>query len=146
LLVFVGDGLLRGELERYAADRGLTKVRFPGFKNQLELSAYYAMADVFVLPSGMGETWGLVVNEAMCFGLPVVVSDMVGCGADLVNHGENGFVFPLGDSERLAKYLSEVLRNEDARKVAGKRSKEIIQHYSQERDVEAVRAALYSGH
>lgn len=145
-LVFVGDGLLRNELERRVAERGLTKVYFAGFKNQLELSSYYAIADVFVLPSGAGETWGLVVNEAMCFGLPVIVSDMVGCRADLVSQGENGLVFPLGDSGMLAKHLSEMLRNEGARKMAGKRSREIIERYSQERDVEGIRAALYSCH
>ncbi len=141
-LIFVGDGLLRKELEGYVADRGFTKVYFAGFKNQLELSSYYAMADVFVLPSGMGETWGLVVNEAMCFGLPVIVSDMVGCGADLVRPGENGFVYPLGDIKKLAEHLGEVLANEGVRKSAGKRSREIIEDYSQERDVEAIKAAL----
>ncbi len=143
-LVYVGDGPLRNELEGYVAEHDLSGVYFSGFKNQLELSSHYAIADVFVLPSGLGETWGLVVNEAMCFGVPVIVSDMVGCGADLVREGENGFVFPLGDSEKLAKYISEVLSNEDARKICGKRSREIIKSYSQERDVEGIRAALYS--
>ncbi len=143
-LIFVGDGSLRNELERYAADHGLTKVYFPGFKNQLELPSFYALADVFVLPSGLGETWGLVVNEAMCFGLPVIVSDVVGCGADLVRHGENGFVFPLGDSKQLAGHLSDILINEQVRKKFGKRSRQIIENYSQERDVEGIRAALYS--
>lgn len=143
-LVFVGDGLLRNEIERHVADHGLTKVYFAGFKNQLELSSYYATADVFVLPSGTGETWGLVVNEAMCFGLPVIVSDKVGCGADLVRQGENGFVFPLGDSAKLAQYLSEMLRDEATRRAAGRRSRGIIEHYSQDRGVESIRAALYS--
>ena len=144
MLIYVGDGPLRNELESYSADRGLTRVYFPGFKNQLELSSYYAIADVFVLPSGLGETWGLVVNEAMCFGIPVIVSDMAGCGADLVRQGENGFVFPLGSSEKLAHYLSEVLGNEDARKIFGKRSREIIENYSQEQDIRGIRAALYA--
>ena len=143
-LVYVGDGLLRNELEGYAAEHDLPGVYFSGFKNQLELSSYYAIADVFVLPSGLGETWGLVVNEAMCFGVPVIVSDMVGCGADLVRQGENGFVFPVGDRGQLAKYISEVLSNEDARTMRGERSREIIKSYSQERDIEGIQAALYS--
>ncbi len=143
-LIFVGDGSSRNELARYAADHGLTKVYFPGFKNQLELSSFYALADVFVLPSGLGETWGLVVNEAMCFGLPVIVSDMVGCGADLVRHGENGFIFPLGNSMKMGEYLSDILNNEEGRQKFGKRSREIIENYSHERDVEGIREALYS--
>lgn len=144
MLIYVGDGPLREELESYKADHGLSSVYFAGFKNQLELSAYYAIADVFVLPSGLGETWGLVVNEAMCFGSPVIVSDMVGCGADLVRQEENGFMFSLGDSEKLARCIGAVLEDEETRKKFGKRSREIIEEYSQERDVAGIRQALYA--
>ncbi len=143
-LVYVGDGPLRGMLERYTADHNLTSVLFAGFRNQLELSSYYAIADVFVLPSGFGETWGLVVNEAMCFGVPVIVSDMVGCGGDLVLQGENGYVFPLGDYEQMARCLSAILSNEAMRKKHGELSRRIIMTYSQEKDVEAIQSALYS--
>ena len=143
VLVYVGDGPLRVELESYVVNHGLAGVSFTGFKNQLELSSYYAIADVFVLPSGLGETWGLVVNEAMCFGVPVIVSDMVGCGADIVRHGENGFVFPLGDNLKLAQYLFVLLNDEKARKTFGRRSREIIESYNQERGVKGIQEALY---
>ena len=86
--------------------RYLNDVRFLGFKNQTELPEYYSLADIFVLPSGMGETWGLVTNEAMCFSLPVIVSDMVGCSLDLVIPGENGFIFAVGDTKKLTEHLS----------------------------------------
>lgn len=141
-LLFVGDGVLRPELEKYIKENNLKNVIFTGFKNQTELPKYYTMADIFVLPSGIGETWGLVVNEAMCFGLPVIVSDMVGCGADLVKSGDNGYIFPFGDVEKLVEYLEELILNKDKRKIFGKKSFEIIQNYSHEKDIEGILEAL----
>ena len=81
---------------------------FAGFKNQSELPHYYAAADVLVLPSDGGETWGLVVNEAMACGLPAVVSDVVGCALDLIEEGQTGFTFPLGDRQALSSRLQQV--------------------------------------
>ena len=133
---------MRLELEKYIKENNLRNVHFVGFKNQTELPQYYAMADIFVLPSGIGETWGLVVNEAMCFGLPVIISDMVGCGKDLVKHGENGYIFPLGDVEKLAEYLADLIKNSKKRKLFGKKSFEIIQDYSHKKDIEGILKAL----
>lgn len=143
-LLFVGDGVMRIQLEDYAESHGLTQVYFPGFKNQLELSTYYTIADVFVLPSGAGETWGLVVNEAMCFRNPIIVSDLVGCGQDLVMPGENGFVFPLGNTQKLSECLLGVLSNEELRKKLGSRSREIIEKFSYENTIEGISAAIFS--
>jgi GxxExxY protein len=143
-LLFVGDGALRPELEKYAKEHNLKNVIFVGFKNQTELPDYYAMADVFVLPSGEGETWGLVVNKAMCFGLPVIVSDIVGCGPDLVKHGENGYIFPLGNIEKLAEYLGELVKKPARIKTFGKKSFEIVKNYTHERGIEGILTALNS--
>ncbi len=76
-----------------------------GFQNQTELPAWYAAADVLVLPSDGGETWGLVVNEALACGTPAVVSDAVGCAPDLAldrDPGRTGAVFAVGDPAALA--------------------------------------------
>jgi glycosyltransferase involved in cell wall biosynthesis len=143
-LVFVGDGALRRELEDYAKEHNLQNVYFVGFKNQTELPQYYVISDVFVLPSGIGETWGLAVNEAMCFSLPVIVSDIVGCGPDLVKHGENGYIFPLGNIEKLAEYLGELVKKPARIKTFGKKSFKIIQEYSYEKDIEGILTALKS--
>lgn len=143
-LVFVGDGILRLELEKYVKEYNLKNIYFTGFKNQTELPQYYAMSDIFVLPSGMGETWGLVVNEAMCFELPIIVSDMVGCGADLVKNGENGYIFPLGDIEKLSEHLEELVNNSKKRKSFGEKSSEIINNYTHEKDIEGILKALNS--
>ena len=83
-LVVVGDGLLRQEFERQAQRLLPGRCRFVGFRNQSELGSFYALADGLVFPSRQGETWGLVVNEALQFGLPVLVSDHAGCARDLV--------------------------------------------------------------
>ena len=141
-LVFVGDGILRPKLENYSRMHGLCDVRLVGFKNQTDLPRFYALADIFVLPSGIGETWGLVTNEAMCFGLPVIVSDMVGCSADLIRPNENGFVFPVGDIGKLAEHLSFLVSDVKRRAEFGRRSREIIAAYSHEADVDAIVEAM----
>jgi glycosyltransferase involved in cell wall biosynthesis len=97
-LLVAGDGELRRELEEAAGEAFAGRFRFFGFLNQSEIGRVYAAGDLLILPSrrGAGETWGLVVNEAMQFGLGIVASDGVGCWPDLVNRG-TGRVFPAGD-------------------------------------------------
>lgn len=141
VLVFVGAGNLRAPLEKYTKDNNLKNVHFVGFKNQTEVSKYYALADIFVLPSGMGETWGLVTNEAMCFGLPVVLSDLVGCARNLAKQGENGYTYPLGDTGRLADCLKNLI-NDNKRKSFKKKSLKIIYNYSYEKNVNSILRAL----
>ncbi|MFA6008075.1 MAG: glycosyltransferase [Candidatus Shapirobacteria bacterium] len=135
-LVFVGDGALRPELEKEAAE--LPGVVFVGFKNQTELPEFYTLADVFVLPSGMGETWGLVVNEAMCFGLSVVASDLVGCGQDLVRDGETGFIFKFGNIEDLSEKILGLISNKKKINLLGEKSIEIANLYSHKKTVQEI--------
>jgi glycosyltransferase involved in cell wall biosynthesis len=89
-LIFVGDGELRQSLQNYVDELGAASVFFFGFQNRDQIAKYYTISDVLILPS-IQETWGIVVNEAMCFGLPVIVSQQVGAGTDLVTNGQNGF-------------------------------------------------------
>jgi glycosyltransferase involved in cell wall biosynthesis len=141
-IIFIGDGVLRGELEGYVRANNLMQVHFTGFKNQKEIYEYYAAADVFVLPSGIGETWGLVINEAMCFGLPIIASDTVGCVPDLVHHEHNGFVYKTGSVAELSKRMYELVANEEKRKKFGKNSLEIIKKYNFKSDAEMIIKAL----
>ena len=141
-LVFVGDGVLRPQLEKYVKDDNIQNVCFISFKNQTELPKYYALADIFVLASGLGETWGLAVNEAMCFSLPIIVSDMVGCGPDLVKNNLNGFIFSLGDIQQLAEGLKDLIKNYQKRKAFGEKSFEIIKDYNYEKDIDGILMAL----
>ncbi len=124
-LLVAGDGPMRGECERRIRDEGLADVSFLGFVDQRNLPEVYVAADVFVLPS-LVEPWGVVVNEAMACGLPVVLSDRVGASADLVEEGGNGFVVGTGDARALSEAVLEVLADEKRRAGMGARSREII--------------------
>ena len=110
-LVIAGDGPLRGELTRLARSFPSASIHFLGFINQSRMPATYALGNVFVLPSVV-EPWGLAVNEAMNLGLPVIASDHVGAGPDLVSP-DNGWVFPAGDWQALGRILDSALSDPD---------------------------------
>lgn len=130
-LVLVGQGPDRAAYERTCAKAGLKRVRFENFMNHDALSRYYAAADIFVLPS-RSETWGLVMNEAMEFGLPIVTTSAVGGAADLVREGENGFVVPPDDAHALAHALQTLVREGERRERMGAASSHIIKDYTPE--------------
>ncbi|MCB0429366.1 MAG: glycosyltransferase family 4 protein [Flavobacteriales bacterium] len=90
------------------ACRDLPGVKFLGFKNQTELRAIYPRAHAIVLSSDYGETWGLVVNEAMSMGIPAIVSDACGCAEDMVDDGRTGFVYPLGNVHALSDRMQQL--------------------------------------
>jgi len=142
-LVFVGEGFLRAEVEKHAKVRGL-KVVITGFVNQENMPGYYAAADIFAFPSGMGETWGVSINEAMCSGLPVLVASLVGSTPDLVVEGENGYVVPTGDIEGLKNRLELLVQDKGRREKYGQKSLEVIKKYSYENDVLGITQALHS--
>jgi len=131
-LMLVGDGALRAELERKISESGIDNAILPGFLNQDELPFAYTAADIFVLPSGFNETWGLVVNEAMNFSLPIVVSDQVGCGKDLVKEGLNGFTFDHADEAQLVDRLMQLVQNAAMREEFGKNSVALVADYTVE--------------
>jgi glycosyltransferase involved in cell wall biosynthesis len=129
--VFIGDGEERSAIIARAAGAGMGDVtRITGFVNQAELPAWYAAADALVLPSDARETWGLVVNEAMAAGLPVVVSDAAGCSVDLVREGENGYTYPCGDVSALAERLAAIaMLDNDRRRALGGESRRIVARF-----------------
>jgi glycosyltransferase involved in cell wall biosynthesis len=140
-LIFVGDGEARPELERRVAELGWDSVKFLGFKNQTELPSYYDLCDVFVLPSER-EPWGLVINEVMSAGCAAIVSDRVGCSADLVRNGYNGYVVEVGNVEALSEALRLMFEVPGRCHVMGRRSLEIIQEWGFEQDVAGLKEAL----
>ena len=143
-LLVAGDGPLRAELEAAVARNGTPGVRIAGFLNQTELPAAYAAADIFVLPSRLHETWGLVVNEAMNFGLPAVVSDKVGCGEDLVEPGRNGFIVRHESVPELADAIATLASDAGLRAQFGAKSREIVSRYSIEACADGIVAACMS--
>ncbi|MFN8625552.1 MAG: glycosyltransferase family 4 protein [Candidatus Binatia bacterium] len=106
LLVMVGDGELAGDV--YAiAGTDPDRFRVLPFQNQSRMPVVYRLGDVFVLPSAYGETWGLGVNEALACGRPVLVSDRVGCAADLVSP-TCGRIFPWADFPAMLRMFDEM--------------------------------------
>lgn len=126
--VFAGNGALEPEMRSAAAGR--KEIHFLPFQNQSRMPLVYHMSDILVLPSrGPGETWGLVVNEAMACGMAVVVSDKCGCAPDLVRPGENGWIIPSGDVKDLAEKLG-MMTSGDLCDQMGARSAQIIAGWS----------------
>jgi len=145
-LVFAGDGSLRNQIEKRIQELGVSgRVRILGFVNQSQLPEVYCASDLFVLPS-LYEPFGLVVNEAMLCGCPVVVSDRVGAKYDLVRQGENGYIFPVGDVEVLATIFRDVLSDSGKRNLMSSAARERMETWSPREYissiVEAVDAAV----
>lgn len=135
-LLLVGDGFLKEEMLDYILQHKVEQVHFTGFINQTELPKYYVLADVLVLCSE-SETWGLSVNEAMVCGLPVVVSDTVGCAQDLVHNGVNGYIIPKGNVDALASAL-QMISPPDRQRAMALESERIISQYTLERTSEGI--------
>jgi glycosyltransferase involved in cell wall biosynthesis len=133
-LVLVGQGPLGTNLRDEAQRDGCAAhIHFAGFKQGAELLPPYAFASCFVLPSTR-EPWGLVVNEAMASGLPVIVSTRCGCSDDLVEHGGNGFIFdPAREDELVDCMMRMSAMSDEERARMGQRSREIIANFSLER-------------
>jgi glycosyltransferase involved in cell wall biosynthesis len=142
VLILIGDGYLKPSINEYISLHNLKNIYVVGFKNQSELAQYYIMADIFVLPSTVGETWGLVVNEAMNFKLPLLLSSMVGCADDLVEIGKNGYTFENENVNDLKDKMENMLQNTDILTQAGQKSKDIIQNYSIETIVKNIKQAI----
>ena len=103
-MMIVGDGPKKTSILEKFHKINLQHFHFAGFQNQSHLPNYYYAADVLVVPS-VKEPWGLVVNEAMASGTPVIASDCVGASYDLIEVGKTGYVFKSNDQESLAKTL-----------------------------------------
>ena len=137
-VLFVGDGPERPALEREIR-RVHARAAITGFINQTMLPAYYAAADIFVMPSAW-ESWGLSANEAMACGLPIILSEGVAATRDLIRG--NGYTFPPGDIKRLRVLIRHLLLDDEERLEMGARSREIVRGFSIERAVAGILEAL----
>ena len=128
-LVFAGDGPLRTDLERVAESIRPGTIHFAGFVQRDELASYYGLADCLVFPTH-SDTWGMVVNEAMACGLPVICSQAAGCAADLIK--ENGRIVAPKNVFQLARAMNEIATDSVLREKMSGESRKIIQRYSPE--------------
>jgi glycosyltransferase involved in cell wall biosynthesis len=129
-LLLVGDGPEAQRVRALAAP-ALDRVIFHGFAQPDRIAELYAAGDVLAAPS-LDEPWGVVVNEGMAAGLPVVLSDAVGAAPDLVREGENGRVVPAGDVAGLAAALAMVLSDLPRARAMGEASRRIVSGWDYE--------------
>jgi len=134
-LLLIGGGPDQPLYERIIEEEGIRNVAIRGFLQRDELLPYWKIADVFVLPTRY-DVWGLVLNEAAAFGLPIVTTDRAGAAGDLVRDGDNGFVVKPEDETALARACGRLAQDRGLRERFGLRSKEIARLYAMDRMVE----------
>ncbi|KKG75752.1 hypothetical protein DU43_13630 [Methanosarcina mazei] len=131
-LILGGKGYLENEYYKLVNDLKIKNILFITDMNDYEKANFYNICDVFVLPSviysdNSYEAWGLVVNEAMAFGKPIVTTDAVGSGYDLVKDGFNGFIVKNKNVEELCDAIYKIISDEKLESIMGKRSKQIFE-------------------
>lgn len=142
-LLFIGDGPDHESLRATSGDLLDRRVHFLPFKSQDNLTFFYENAGALVLPSMYGETWGLVVNEAMAAGRPVLVSKKCGCAETLVEEGVNGFLLDPDDQESIESALVRFASfGSEKRSAMGKASERIIEDWGLERFCEGMFNAI----
>ena len=140
--MIAGDGEERPLIEQILGENGVAHhVHLIGSKGYEELPSYYGLAEVFIHASTT-EQWGLVVNEAMASGLPVLVSNRCGSAPDLVQEGVNGWNFDPSDQEQLTELMLKISSDSALRKEMGGQSREIIANWDPARFAQGVSSAV----
>ncbi|MCA1031318.1 glycosyltransferase [Bacillus timonensis] len=128
-LYLIGDGQEQQNYEKLIEKYNLLNVELIDFKSKEELFNYYKAADIFIHPTST-DVWGLVINEAMACGLPIVTTEMCIAGLELVNDYENGFIVPVGNEKQLVDKVNLILNNDKLRYTMAKKSLEKIKWYT----------------
>lgn len=139
-IVFIGDGHERKNLELYAQQNHI-KAKFVGFKGQEDLPRYYSIADVMAVVSDYDPS-PKVINEAMNYELPLILTDIVGTAYDLVKEGENGFIVKVGDINAIAEKIVFFNKNRKAAKTMGKKSLQTVNEWSLEKSAASIKKAV----
>lgn len=146
-LLLVGDGPEEASLRKRCIEHGIRNVVFVGFQQKIDLPRYYAAADIFVFPT-LGDTYGLVIDEAMACGLPVISTNAVGEIHDRIEDGVNGYIVPPRNSEAMAERMLKLMNDGSLRQRMGEYSEAKIQDHTPERwaeDFERIIDSLLSG-
>jgi glycosyltransferase involved in cell wall biosynthesis len=127
--VYIVGGEPTKELIEVRENLSLDNVHFVTFKAKRDLAAYYMAADLFVLPT-REDIWGLVINEAMAFGLPVITTDRCVAGLELIENHVNGYIVPVGDERTLAEKIREIVDDHSLQAGMSQKSLDRIKGYS----------------
>jgi glycosyltransferase involved in cell wall biosynthesis len=130
-LTLIGTGIQEKSIRDYTISNNIKNIDLAGFKQPKDIANYFSNAICLILPS-IYETWGLVVNEAMAAGLPVLVSRACGCAPDLVQEGINGFTFDPYDVDGLARLMVRMSSGEVDLQAMGRASRKIIADWTPE--------------
>ena len=138
--VVIGSGPLQASLQSSCQE--LPRLHWLGFQNQNETRDWYFASDLLVVPSEF-ETWGLVVNEAFSCGLPALVSNTCGVADDLVQHGENGFIYPVGTIQAAHDHVKLVLENREfLQKLGHNAQQKVLENYRPDQFAQSIYYAL----
>jgi glycosyltransferase involved in cell wall biosynthesis len=143
-LLFVGDGPARQSLEAEAATIAPGTIKFAGFAQREKLAIYYALADMLILPT-YTDTWGLVVNEGMACGLPIILSRVAGCASDLLKENWNGLLISPSDVPSLTSAMQDLACHPDLCVEMGINSAHHISSYSPQEWASGIMRMLTSG-
>ena len=135
-LLIIGGGDEREKYEDIIRENNIKGIRLLGFMPKAELAEYYKASDIFVLPT-REDIWGLVVNEAMAYGLPVITTDNCMAGVELIENGINGYIVKTGSSEELFDKISLLLRRPELLKEMSVTNLEKIQYWTIENIVKS---------
>lgn len=130
-LLIIGSGELENEIRKLIIKHKLENIIMMGFVNQSKMPIIFGISDIFVLTSD-NEPWGLVVNEAMCARLPIILAKNIGCSYDLLRNDQNGFLINSKQPDILSKKLKYLIQNKSKRIKMGEKSYEIIMNWSYE--------------
>lgn len=134
--IYIIGGIPTEEFISNKEEYGLTNVHYIGYKNKEELTEYYKAADLFVLPT-REDIWGLVINEAMGNGLPIITTENCVAGLELVENGKNGYIIPVDNFEQIVEKANMILKNVELHRNMSIASLETIRDFSIESMAEA---------
>src|SRR3972149_2326633 len=140
-LLIVGTGMEEDALKKRCLHENIKDVIFAGFVDYEQLPGYFGLSDLFVLPS-KEEVWGLVINEAMACGLPVITTVKVGASADLVRDGVNGFVVRDGEPHELYNAMRKIVADSGLRQKMADASGQMIKNFGAEHTARGVKEAI----
>ena len=127
--IIIAGGYPEDNVKQIIEENHITNMKFIGFKKKDELAKYFAASDIFVLPTRY-DIWGLVINESMSFGLPIISTDKCAAADELINIFDNGIIVPIEDEKQLAKAIDTLANDKNLRLRYGKNSLNGIKDYT----------------